>query len=298
MKEKFYNTVGFNTAKILVNCRAGDVEFYYHLNDNPVQHIWQEVHKNSTSFTMGVSHSINQDVALEKLNDLCRQVGEPILSTITQEELNKLHNKFVLKESTQHWLEINFYIHALENTLNNEFAEYDSSIVFYQDPKPTPVEIIEEHKLWLTTEHRWGRLLLGYETVGKDWIDIAHNNDDLTDLKIQQYIGSETLMVFNVEQPYTFGDKIDFYRWAKKSSYNVPLNNLNELSLGRYILGDLIITDNFLEFNKNASDWYVPNHESRLRWNKEIIGTNPVVKNIDFFNSDISLETLLRHTNA
>lgn len=298
MREKFYNTTGFNTAKIVVNCLAGDVEFYYHLNDNPVQHIWQEIHKNTKSFSMGVSHNIEQSIALEKLNVLCERVGESKIAKVTQESLNKLHNKFVSKDATQDWLDINFYIHALENTLNNEFAEYDSSIVFYQQPAPAPIKIKEEHKLWLTTENRWGRLLLGYETIGKDWIDIAHNNDDLLDLSIKQYIGSETLMVFNAEQPFTYGDKIDFYRWAKQSTYNIPLDNLNELALGRYMLGELIITDNFLDFNSNASDWYVPNHKCRLRWNKEVIGTSPVVKSINFFNSDMNLETLLRHTNA
>lgn len=298
MKEKFYNTVGHNTVRILVNCLAGDIELYYHLNDNPVQHIWQELHSDSTAFTMGISHSIDFDIALDKLNELCIKVGYPVLTSITQQALNELHNRFVTENTTQNWLDINFYIHALENRLSSKYADYDTSIVFYKSPIPISVALIEEHKLWLTTEQRWGRLLLGYETIGKDWIDIAHNHDNLTDLSIQKKIGSETLMVFNSEQPYSYGDAIDFYRWAKKSTYNIPLDNLNKLALGRYILGDLIITDTFLNYHPTASDWYVPNHKCRLTWNRDIIGSSPIVKEVKFFTSDMQLETILRHTDV
>ena len=45
IKEMFYNSEGFNTAEIILETDNGPLSLYYHLNDNPVQHIWQHIHK-------------------------------------------------------------------------------------------------------------------------------------------------------------------------------------------------------------------------------------------------------------
>jgi hypothetical protein len=303
MKEKFYNSYGCNTAQITLLANSKEIELFYHLNDNPVQHIWQNLHADSKQFYMGVSHALSRGEIINELNQLCTTVGEPILSTsVTQEHLNALHNKFVLHENTNsshlaEWEKINLYIHALEAVEISNFAEYDVSVVFYKNPTPKSVLLNEEHKIWLTSEQKWGRLLLGYGTIGKDWIDISIDNDNLHDLNIQSDISTETKMCFGVEQPYAFADKKAFYQWATSSDLPVPLDSLNELALGRYMLGELIITDTFLEYNSNVSDWYVPNHKCKLTWGKDIIGSRPIVKAIKFFNSDLYFETLIKHTH-
>jgi hypothetical protein len=303
MKEKFYNSHGCNTAQVTLYANGKEIDLFYHLNDNPVQHIWQELHRDSKQFYMGVSHALSRDEIIDELNQLCVTVGESILSVpVTQEQLNTLHNKFVLHENTNdihiaEWEKINLYIHALEAVEISNFAEYNVSVVFYKNPTPESVPLKEEHKLWLTTEHKWGRLLLGYGTIGKDWLDISIDNDNLIDLNVQSNISTETQMCFGVEQPYVFADKKEFYQWANASAFPVPLDRLNELALGRYILGELIITDTFLEYNSNASDWYVPNHRCKLTWGKDIIGSRPIVTAIKFFNSDLYFETLIKHTH-
>lgn len=301
-ESKFHNLKGYNTAQITVECKSGLVELFYHLSDNPVQHIWQENYADAETFYMGVSNGITKEDATAKLNELCVSVGEPTLSVpVTQDSLNLLHRKFVKHEASENkaWHDINFYIHTLEYKLDDtfeEFAEYNTTISFYKLPIPTKHTIKEEYKLWLTTELKWGRLLLGYETIGKDWLDVSRDEDDLHDLNVQSEIGSETILVFNVEQPYALCDVTNFYNWATCAGHNVPLDNLNQLALGKYLLGELILTDTFLNFHPVVSDWYVPNHKCKLNWNKEILGTTPVIKSVKFFNSDLCHDTMLRHT--
>jgi hypothetical protein len=79
--------------------------------------------------------------------------------------------------------------------------------------------------------------------------------------------------------------------WRK----NVSLDNLNKLALGRYVLGHVIITDEFLKFNPNISDWYVPNHKCKLEWNKQMIDADARVVDVEFFDSDMCFETLVKH---
>jgi len=78
---------------------------------------------------------------------------------------------------------------------------------------------------------------------------------------------------------------------------DIPLDNLNKLSLGRYLLGEVIITDTFLTFHPVTSDWYVPNHICKLTWNKEMLKDDATVTNIQFYNSNLYFETLMKHTN-
>jgi hypothetical protein len=301
MKQLFYNSKGFNTVKISVK-GIEEVDLFYYLNDNPVQHIWQQIHSDTTNFKMGVSHLFSKEELNREINELCKIVGTASLTVpVDRQQLNDLHNRFVLNKSTSkfqdEWQRINLLIHSYESLLSNVLSEYNASVVFYKDPLPLPVPLQEEHKLWLTPENKWGSLLLGYATLGKDWIDIATDDDNLDDLKLQSSITSETLMMFNADQPYIYGDVKRFYQWAKESNYNVPLDNLNKLSLGRYILGEIIITDAFLKYNPNTSDWYVPNHNCRLNWGKDVLGKTPYVTNIEFFESDMYVNTLMEHTN-
>lgn len=300
MKQLFYNSQGYNTVKISVKGNKF-VELFYHLNDNPVQHIWQEIHSNTNAFQMGASHLLSKAELDAELEILCNIVNtKKLTQPVDKKQLNDLHNCFVAnKDQTAHmeeWQKINLLIHSYESLLSNVLPEYDASIVFYKDPLSDHVPLKEEHKLWLTPENKWGTLLLGYATLGKDWIDIATDNDNLEDLNLQKFITCESLMMFNADHPYMYGDVKRFYQWAKNSNYNIPLDNLNKLSLGRYILGEIIITDAFLDYNCNTSDWYVPNHNCRLNWGREVLGKTPTVTNIDFFNSTLYVDTLMEHT--
>ena len=298
IREMFYNLKGFNTVEIVLTAFEKDISIFYHLNDNPVQHAWQTIHSDSNKFSMGVSHGQPLESLVEQLNLLLTNNNMPTVdASVDQEQLNKLHNNFVGGEfNSEDAVKINLLIHAIENK-NNILTEFDSTTVFYKDLYFDTVPLKEEYKLWLVNDNTWGHLLLGFGTVGKSWNEIAETDDNLDDLNIQTTISSETAMVFNVDYPYLKAPERLFYNWATNSKYNVPLDNLNQLALGRYLLGEVIITDIFLNYHPNVSDWYVPNHRCKLLWNRDILGYNAKVKEIKFFNSDMYFNTLISHTD-
>lgn len=292
----FYNSVGFNTAEIVLDTFGKNISIFYHLNDNPVQHIWQNIHRDSDRFVMGIVHGQDRKSLIDRLNILLENNNIPTIdNSVSQDTLNDLHNYMVNGTfNPDDELPINLLIHAIESK-SNLLAEFDASTVFYRDSFFDSIPVIEEHKLWLVTDNKWGHLLLGYGTLGKAWDEIAETNDDIDDLKIQSTISSETCMVFNVDYPHLKTTEKILYKWAKNSIYDVPLDNLNKLSLGRYLLGEVIITDVFLDHNPNVSDWYVPNHKCKLSWNREVLGYDAVVKEVRFFDSDMYYDTVLKH---
>jgi hypothetical protein len=249
---------------------------------------------------MGVTHGKSLEDLLIELNKLLLTTNRPILELpVSQDQLNKLHNSFVESSKnnpTVDELQINLLIHAIE-TKNNFLTEYDSSTKFYKNPDIDRIPIKEEYKLWLINENKWGHLLLGFGTLGKSWNEIAKTDDNLDDLNMQTTISSETIMIFNADFPFLKTPENRLYKWAKNSKYSVPLNDLNKLSLGLYLLGEIIITDAFLNFHPTISDWYVPNHQCRLLWNRDVLGYNAQVKQIKFFNSDMYHNTLIKHAN-
>jgi hypothetical protein len=300
IKEMFYNSIGFNTAEIILKTNNHSISLYYHLNDNPVQHIWQEIHQDSKKFTMGITHGKDIEELVNDLNLLLKKQNRPsIESPVSQNQLNKLHHDFVGNSkifSSEDELTINLLIHAIESK-NSLLTEYDATTCFYKDPDNIRIAIKEEYKLWLMNENRWGHLLLGFGTLGKSWNEIVQTNDNLDDLNTQSNISSETMMVFNSEHPHAKSSEKKFYNWAKSSNNIVPLDNLNQLALGYYLLGEIIITDVFLDFHPNVSDWYVPNHHCKLSWNREVLGYNAKVEEIKFFDSDMHFNTAINHAN-
>jgi len=298
MKEVFYNSAGFNTACITVQSNDKKILLHYHLHDNPVQHEWQKLYLESTGIKPGQSPAISFESALDKINVCLKKINYPTLTTtVTQQQLNDLHNEFVVNFENNTWEDINVLIHILEDHLTKQLTDFQRTFNFYSESNFNKIPIKEEFKLFLTTDNRWGNLLLGYATIGKDYIDVARNNDTLDDLAVQQFITSETFMNFGSEQPYALYENKKFYKWATLSNMDIPLDNLNKLSLGRYLLGEVIITDTFLTFHPVTSDWYVPNHICKLTWNKEMLKDDATVTNIQFYNSNLYFETLMKHTN-
>jgi hypothetical protein len=51
----------------------------------------------------------------------------------------------------------------------------------------------------------------------------------------------------------------------------VPIDNLNKLSLGRYLIGRVLVNDDyFLKYHNNINDWMTPNHPIKKKWNEEV----------------------------
>jgi len=297
LRNFYQSTVGFNTCTIKCKHESGSFELHYHLYDNPIQHIWQGIHMKDSSVRGGYVNLMSLDEIYTELKQCCKQIGLTNLpENFDQNFFSQLHHQFVLSDHNDVWHRINDLIHVGESKIINPFADYDTTIKFYAH-KEEKFKIKEEHKIFLDTDIKWGRMNLGYATLGKDWIDIAIDNDNsnLDDLAVQSYITSETNLSFCAEPGFPGKNAIKFHEWSKSKNC-VPKDNLNKLALGRYPLGQLIITDSLLDFHSNASDWYVPNHECKLMWNKTIFKKTEI-ESINFSNTDLLFESFLKHSN-
>jgi len=297
MKEFYHNKIGYNTA--VIKCKKQDTVFdlHYHLYDNPVQHIWQKMHLENNNIRVCNFNLLSFDDLVDELTTCCIEVNAELPKQVNQDYLNRLHNHFVPNYENKVWDRINDLIHAIESKLNNPFHKYDSSLTLnLVEEQFAPIK--EEYKIFLDTDIKWGRLNLGYGTLGKDWINIAKDNDTLDDLSIQSTINSETLMSFCVEPGIPLVDNIKFYNWALNTSNLVPKDNLNALGLGKYPLGQIIITDILLDFHNKASDWYVPNHQCKLLWNKNFFNKTVNILEISFKNTDMLYETYVRDSGS
>ncbi len=289
----FKNSAGCNTACLSLSGRQGKIDLYYHLHDNPVQHMWQELFLKNNKIVQGNSFGQSYESLYLDLSKVCTAEGIDIPNSITQDYLNELHSQYVNSNKNANWLKINDLIHLIENKLSS-ISTHDYSFNFYSQNN-NRLKLQEEHKLFLASDSIWGRLNLGYATLGKDWVTISANDDDDHDLKLQEYVTTETYASFSPEEPYDKHREQQFYKWSKSTKINVP-SNLNELSFGRYILGSIIITEVFLDYNKNSSDWYVPNHSCKWNWNKDVLGADINVNSVKFLDTDLYHNTLIKHT--
>jgi len=285
MKELFYNQHGHNTVEIKIKCLAGDLSLHYQLSDNPVQHIWQDLISDASEFTVWPSMNLPTERILIDANIICNKIGaKAIPNNFTQHDLNLTHSFIVRTENKDIDSNLlNKYIHILENKIDNKYTQYNASVIFAKNNDQQRVVLSEEHKLWLESNTKWGDLVLDYATLGKDWLDISSDNDDISELALQKTITTGTCMFFRPEFNFPKASEIFFYRWASKSKLNVPLDNLNLLSLGRYQLGKLIIDDTLLDYHSNVGDWYIPNHICKLNWNKDVIGPHVEIKSLNFY---------------
>lgn len=290
MKEIFQNVEGYNALEVVINCRAGDITLNYQLNDNPVQHIWQKIQLGTTEYKTGIPMNASTDIVLKLANDICESINiEKIPNNFTRNDLNKMHSLMVslaITDSDDRLSTLNKLIHVLENKINSKYSEYNANIVFYSKNNEQFIPIKEEHKIWLESNNKWGDLILGYGTLGKDWLDLSVDDDEYEELSIQSTISSETVLCFRPEYSFPKASEIFFYRWATQSKFQVPLHDLNKLSLGRYVLGKLIIDQTLLDYHNNIGNWYIPNHICKLTWNKDIIGNNVTIKNLKFYNGN------------
>jgi len=299
MKEIFQNAEGYNSLEIVINCRAGDIKLNYQLNDNPVQHIWQQIHLGTTEYTTGIPMNAPTASVLKLANDICSSINiEKIPDNFSKDDLNKIHSLMVtlaVDSSDNRLSVLNKLIHVLENKINSKYSEYNANIVFYSKNNEQYIPIQEEYKIWLESNSKWGDLILGYGTLGKDWLDLSIDDDDYKELDIQNTISSETLLYFRPEYNFPKASEIFFYRWAKQSKFHVPLHDLNKMSLGRYVLGKLIIDQTLTDYHSNIGDWYIPNHICKLMWNKDIIGSEVTIKNLRFYNGNKYHEMSIDH---
>jgi hypothetical protein len=190
----------------------------------------------------------------------------------------ELHEKF---------LSLNEFIHMIETAMHGDKDKFPNFSCLYDFlPAGLHEPVNEEDKHFLENKFEWGGLYCGYNTLGKDWLSIAPENDweviDRDEVRPQIRFAAETWMNFGPDMNGTINER--FHKWYKTLSPELqaktPIDNLNKLSLGRYKLGRLIINDTMLQFEPDRKKWLLPTGPStswiigdedvKIKWNREV----------------------------
>ena len=211
--------------------------------------------------------------------DSLSAVEEPLV--LDQTQLNHLHRQF---ERFQDWEDpelhrlfhlMNTQIHLIESASAIKSSGPGSFNLLYDINPGREYQLLEpEDRQWAEPDLQWGGLYLGYSTVGKDWLAVYQNDDrDLIacdSVTPQQRFSAETWLCFNSGQ--TRSQRIlGFQQWYRslpaELKHRVPIDNLSELSLGKFRIGQLIIDQQFLDLDPDPWHWQAQGHPCRDLWN-------------------------------
>jgi hypothetical protein len=194
--------------------------------------------------------------------------------------LETLHNNF---------LKLNELIHVCEEIVHAQDIEFPAmSVLFDIYPQQLYDAILEKDKLYLTSTFNWGRLYIGYNTLGKDWLEISHHNDTEVitrgQVRPQERFSAEAWINFSPDDDINF-TKSQFEKWYDSLpddlQQQVPINNLNELCLGRFEIGSVVFDDYFTKYN-TINNWKSQNHKCKSDWNNNMFSTFTNIVSIEF----------------
>lgn len=288
----------------------------FHLYDTTLCDKWLEMIKYyttrpDTKISYNFNNYINADLPeiTKQLKQCCIEINQeynkpiPVYDTIDNPRLNELHEKFetwgeeytngdgmFTKSLEEKMNRLNELIHRCEDCIDDthEYSWHPMGLLvdLYPLGKHTPIS--NPDRLLLDSDYRWGDLYLGYNTLGKDWIEVMLNNDlDVVErgmVKPQQRFAAEAWINFGPDmQPQHLAR--EFVNWWSKLPEHlrkkVPINNMNELNIGRFQLGEIIIDEEFLQYHNNESDWTSQWHPIKQQWNREVFSTFRIVEGIE-----------------
>jgi hypothetical protein len=108
-------------------------------------------------------------------------------------------------------------------------------------------------------------------------------------VKPQKRFAAETWLNFNNDQ--TRHNRVAmFVTWYSKLppdiQKKVPIHNLNQLTYGRFPVGDIVIDKTFLDIDPNPYHWQVPSHNCKLQWNHEVLTTFRSIEDLRIYEQD------------
>ena len=249
----------------------------------------------------------------ECIKSINTQYDQPLplysdIKELTTHELNYLHEEFerygdrhLRGELGTRWntamhndfLKLNELIHLYEDVLTSKEKEsFNLRMAMLWDyyPQGLHLPIEERDKLHLEKDLKWGGLYLGYNTLGKDWMKVCQDNDidviERDQVRPQRRFAAETWA--------NFGPDVDpgitgflFESWWKTLPQSlqsrVPINNLNELTLGRFRIGTLNTGDYFIRQYGGTKDAYIAHrHPIKAEWNRDVFSTFTKLIDVNF----------------
>jgi hypothetical protein len=297
----------------------------YKLFDTFLTNRWIKLTKNNLSNPLCRIHSVFNNRTKDDVQDIFTSLNTitieinklyhiklPVYTVFDTDKLNYLHEEFEKFEKFLNrplagrslmyqaigpgqklidlFFALNEHIHMCEDALNDNGSLGNPAGILYDlHPLGLHEPIQEEDKLFLESDFKWGNLYLGYNTLGKDWMNVLKDSDfeviDRDQVKPQQRFAAEAWMNFNpevnkIEQIQSYYNKVKSLPDRIKNK--IPFDNLNKLTLGRFLLGSLVIDQQFLDFDPNQDHWLISNHECKLKWNQEVLSTFRSVEEITY----------------
>ena len=271
---------------------------------------WIELVKQGANDSSKYIHSSLANISTKSIPDLHARINSVIKNINNQSQfnlpvydsvaeidakiLNDLHEKFEeygtqIEILNNNFIELNELIHACEDVIKpqnaNSLPVMHCQFDFYPQDSFNP--ILEQDKLFLETEFKWGNIYLGYNTLGKDWLKVCLDNDiDVISrnmVKPQKRFAAETFVNFGPDCT-SYHVQRSFSSWyntlPEELKIKVPINNLNELCLGRFVVGRIIIDEYFLKYDPNPSNWQELNSNTKRKWNDDVFSTFTKIINV------------------
>lgn len=284
------------------NIDGQTLSIFFNLIDNNLVERWISLvnfsndSNYSLTYTYGKINSQNELIErLYHLNSLIETINSQYIRQLPLVEsiewliknphiLNDLHeeyekygesvNKFKLNKTM---IELNNVIHEFESILQNiktpEKKLCDSLIDWF--PTGLHKNLEPEDYFLFDSQQEWGEIFLGYNTLGKSWIPVMHDNDiDVVKrnmIKPQKRFSAEFYIHFQGKPTITHFNNNKFYNWWKKnniSQYYDPDVKLSEFAFGFIPLGKIYA---FQKDNEKliVCDNAINTYEQKLHWNKE-----------------------------
>ena len=278
---------------------------YYRLYDSDLAERWIALTRKNqlankelfSKFTNRIFDDLPE--ARDYINGLVGKINQlydkelPEYKDFDAEKLNYLHEEFEIygdrieelvqnkkysEQLHQLFLRLNEAIHLIEDILKTRTRPWPSFAMLYDYmPQQYHEPIQPEDKFWLRPGLQWGKLYLGYNTLGKDWLKVQADNDieviERQQVRPQERFAAEAWLNFGPDQDHNF-NLIKFYYWYQgldeELKKSVPIYDPQALTLGRFILGEVVIDNYFLSFHNSEEDWMLPRHPCKLRWNLEV----------------------------
>lgn len=205
-------------------------KFLHLLEENIDKPLVQE-----TSFVLDTN---DEEILLKDMAELIERLGIDKNLSLTE-----LHDLVEAAEPSEDYDKLNRLIHVYEQYLSNRDAPRINSFFRFDGATTMPIE--NEDLLFFRMDRSYGDLCMGYNTLGKHWLEIAGRgeSDKIDSVVPQKHINCEGYMLYRSAYDTPFTVSKHFVEWYKKNS-DKPITL--DMALGYIIVGKLVMP---LEWN-------------------------------------------------
>lgn len=167
--------------------------------------------------------------------------------------LSELHELVEQSEPNEDYDKLNRLIHVYEQFLSNRDTPRINSFFRFDGATVLPIE--NEDLLFFKMDRGYGDLCMGYNTLGKHWLEIAGRGevDKIDSVVTQQHINCEGYMLYrpSYETPFTVSKH--FVEWYKKNT-DKPIKL--DMALGYIVVGKLVMPLDWNNvYNQERDEW-------------------------------------------